>query len=186
MQVRSNRRARVALLVFLSIAAFASQTYAETPAQTPAPAPTPAPTATPAEPEREKHPILMYIPNRIFDVFDIVRLRARVGPGFGVSARATELLDITVGGYTSLYAGIPGPRGEPRIPWPIGIENFAGLEVSVVGAGDEDPYEPKYGQLEVGAGVQFLLVGVDVGVDPKEALDLVLGFLTIDFGKDDY
>jgi hypothetical protein len=173
-----------------ALVAFACTLALDSRAQEPAQAPeaTPAPAATPAEeePKHRQHPFLMYIPNRIFDVLDMVRLRARVGPGFAISARATEAVDATLGGYTSIYAGIPGPRGEPRIPWPIGIENFAGVEVSVVGASDQEPYEPKYGTLEIGAGVHLILVGLDIGVDPLEIGDLVLGFLTIDIGKDDY
>jgi hypothetical protein len=176
--------ALAALLGFVSIAAFAPDVRAQEPA--PTPAQTPAPSVTPAEPEREKHPFLMYIPNRIFDVFDIVRLRVRVGPGTGVSARATEVLALTLGGYTSLYAGIPGPRKEPRIPWPIGVENFAGAQVSVAGSDVDKPMGPRYGAFEVEAGFHLLLLGVDVGVDAKEAVDLVLGFLTLDIGKDDY
>ena len=36
------------------------------------------------------HRLLYYLPNRILDLTDILRLRARVGPGLAVSARATE------------------------------------------------------------------------------------------------
>jgi hypothetical protein len=178
-----SRPVWLALLGLVTFALLPSAARAQEPSQTPPPA---APATTPAEPERAKHPFLMYIPNRLFDVLDMVRLRARVGPGFALSARATEAVDATLGGYTSLYVGLPGPRGKPRIPWPFGIENFAGVEVSVVGAGDEDRFEPGYGALEVGAGTQLLLLGVDVGVDPLEVVDLALGFLTIDIGKDDY
>ena len=43
------------------------------------------------EPEQPKHgfghKLLFYIPNRVLDVFDFVRLRVRVGPGLAVGAR---------------------------------------------------------------------------------------------------
>jgi hypothetical protein len=182
MHARSLRGALAALVASVSIVLFAAVASAEEPAQAPATPPTNG-----AEPERERmNPVLMYLPNRLFDLFDMVRLRARVGPGFALSARATEALDATLGGYTSIYVGLPGPRHEPRIPWPLGIENFAGVEVSVVGSSEEDPYEPKFGNLEVGAGTHLLLVGLDVGVDPGEVVDFVLGLVTVDFKKDDY
>jgi len=178
MQGRTNRHALVALVTFLSISAIASQARAAEPEPTPPAAP---------EPERERgNPILMYLPNRLFDIFDLVRLRVRAGPGFALSARATEVLDATMGGYTSIFVGLRGPRGEPRIPWPAGIEKFAGVEVSVAGGSDEARFDPHYGAFEVGAGVHLVLLGVDVGVEPMEALDLVLGFLFIDIAKDDY
>jgi len=34
--------------------------------------------------------IICYIPNRVFDILDIVRLRLRVGPGISVGVRATK------------------------------------------------------------------------------------------------
>src|SRR5512136_3407887 len=66
------------------------------------------------------HRLLFYIPNRIFDVFDLVRARVRVGPGLAVDARVTKYGDLYAGGYSTLFVGIHGPRTKPRIPWPIG------------------------------------------------------------------
>ncbi|MFG0317270.1 MAG: hypothetical protein ACF8XB_08360 [Planctomycetota bacterium JB042] len=131
--------------------------------------------------------ILLYLPNRVFDVLDIVRARARIGPGFAISARATELLDVNMGVYKSFFVGLPGPRGEPRIPWPLGIEQLEGMEVSAADdTTEEQEHGPRYGPLEVGAGVQALIVGVDVGVDVYEVLDLVLGFIGVDPVRDDF
>jgi hypothetical protein len=129
----------------------------------------------------------MYIPNRIFDVLDVVRLRARVGPGVAFGIRATELADLNMGGYVSVFAGLPGPRGRSKVSLPIGIENFAGVEVSVVGGdSEEDKHGPHYGALEVGTGFQALIVGADVGVDVGEVADLALGILFIDLVGDDF
>ncbi|MGH0030403.1 MAG: hypothetical protein ACQGVC_11480 [Myxococcota bacterium] len=137
------------------------------------------------EQERNKHPILFYLPNRVFDVMDLVRARVRIGPGIGVSARVTKPVSVTAGFYASLFAGLPGPRGEASIPWPVGVENYAGADVSVFGFSTES-FGPEYGMGEVGAGVQAALVGVDVGVDPIEVLDLLLGFVFIDLADDDF
>jgi hypothetical protein len=145
-----------------------------------------APAAQPAaEPESRSagHVILLYLPNRIFDVLDIVRARVKVGPGIGFTVRATELADVKLGAWTSAWIGLRGPRMEPRIPWPVGLETYAGAGVSVLEAESD---ELLYGHGEVGLGVHVALVGVDVGVDLLEIGDLVLGLVTIDIGDDDY
>ncbi len=138
-----------------------------------------------AEPESRSvgHVILLYLPNRIFDVLDIVRARVKVGPGIGFTVRATELVDVKLGAWTSAWIGLRGPRMEPMIPWPVGVETYAGAGVSVLEAESD---ELLYGHGEVGVGVHVALVGVDVGVDLLEIGDLVLGLVTIDIGDDDY
>ena len=130
--------------------------------------------------------ILMYIPNRIFDVFDIVRARVRLGPGIAISVRATDAVDLNLGTYAAIWVGLHGHRGEPSIPWPVGLETFTGAELSLAKGAIEGDAGPNYGPVEFGAGVQILLVGVDVGVEPLEILDLVAGFFFIDLVGDDY
>jgi hypothetical protein len=129
------------------------------------------------------HIVLLYIPNRIFDVLDIVRARVRVGPGLALGARATELADVYLGAYGTVWAGLPGPRGEPEINWPVGLESKSGVEVSVADVTAEGGVN--YGAAEVGLGAQILIVGFDVGVDVFEAADFVTGLLTIDLMDDD-
>lgn len=129
------------------------------------------------------HTILLYLPNRIFDLFDIVRARLRLGPGIGITLRATELADLKLGAWTSVYVGLRGPRMEPSIPWPFGLDTYAGAGASFIEA-ESDDYQ--YGRGEFGVGVQVLLVGVDVGVDFLEIGDFILGLVTIDIGDDDY
>jgi len=132
------------------------------------------------------HALLLYLPNRIFDVFDIVRARVRIGPGFGVSLRATELADVHLAAYTSVWVGIHGPRNEPEIPWPAGLESLATAEVSVAEASADAGFGPDYGPVEIGLGFQAAIIGVDVGVEPFEILDLVTGFVFVDPVGDDY
>jgi hypothetical protein len=132
------------------------------------------------------HKLLFYLPNRILDVFDLVRLRLRVGPGFAVSARATKPLSIFFGGYASVYAGLPGPRLEPTIKLPVGIENYGGVSISVADGASGGPFSPNYSSTEIEAGFQALILGIDVGVDPYEILDLAAGFLFIDLRGDDF
>ncbi len=116
---------------------------------------------------------------------DVVRARARIGPGIGAGVRATKPISVNAGFYASVFAGIPGPRGRPKIPWPVGMENYAGADVSVMGVSTEG-FGPGYGPAEVGAGVHAGLLGIDVGVEPLEVLDLLLGFVFIDIRDDDF
>lgn len=132
------------------------------------------------------HKLLLYVPNRIFDVLDIVRARVRLGPGLAIGARVTKLTDVYMGSYASVYAGLPGPRQTPKIPWPVGLESRSGLAASVADATISGPgMDPNYSVSEIGGGAHVALVGVEVGVDPLEVLDLVLGIFFIDIRGDD-
>ncbi len=131
------------------------------------------------------HKIVMYIPNRVLDVFDIVRFRVRVGPGAAVDVRATKVASAFVGSYASVYAGLPGPRNRPFPKLPIGFESRNGVQASVVDATVSGGIDPDYGPTEIGVGVQALVVGLDVGVEPLEILDLLAGFFFIDLTHDD-
>ena len=87
------------------------------------------------------HKVVFWIPNRLLDAVDIVRARARVGPGVAVNVRATEYADAHVGLYAAGYLGLPGPRNR-RIPkLPFGIESKNGVEVSKA-----DLYEDFHGK----------------------------------------
>jgi len=96
----------------------------------------------------------------------------------------TRYGDLYAGGYSTLFVGLHGPRTKPGIPWPIGIESRAGIKATSVA--DAATQGPPYGYGEVGAGFQAAIVGMDVGVDPVEILDLVLGFFFIDLTGDDF
>jgi len=156
------------------------------PAQTQSTPQTQTPPAEEPEPEHGfGHVLLWYIPNRISDVLDIVRARLRVGPGLEVDVRATELLDLNLGGYASVFVGIPGPRRERAFNWPFGFDNMAGAEISVIDATTHYGDAPHYGVAEVGLGAQIAIVGFDLGVDVWEAVDFVTGIVCIDLEEDD-
>ena len=44
---------------------------------------------------------------------------------------------------------------------------------------------PDYTRTECGLGFQALLIGLDVGVDPVEVMDLLLGLFLVDLRIDD-
>ncbi len=131
------------------------------------------------------HKILLYIPNRILDVFDIFRVRLRAGPGVAVGVRATKLAQVYVGSYASLYAGLPGPRLRPFPKLPVGVETNSGATVSVVDATVTGGLGPDYSSTEFGFGAQLALVGFDIGFDPYELLDFAAGLLIFDLRDDD-
>ena len=128
---------------------------------------------------------LLYLPNRVFDILDIFRLRVRVGPGLAANARVTSVAAAFVGTYATVYAGLPGPRHFPTIPLPVGLESHNGATVSVLDATVDGGIGPDYGVSEIGAGFQLAIIGVDFGFDPLELADFALGILTLDPQADD-
>jgi len=132
------------------------------------------------------HKILFYLPNRILDVTDLVRARVRVGPGMAVDARATKFVRAGLGSYLSIYAGLPGPRQRPMPRSPIGFEAYSGASLSVAEASFKTGFEPGYSPSEIGAGLHLAIIGLDVGVDPLEAIDLLTGLVGIDITDDDF
>jgi len=134
-----------------------------------------------------KHPVLMYIPNRFFDVLDIVRARVRIGPGLSVGARVGSIVTVFVGGHGTAYVGLPGPRGKPEVSLPFGLEDNSGPALAPAKENREEPEKhPYYGPTEIGAEAQVAIVGVNVGVEPLEALDFLAGIIFIDLKGDDF
>jgi hypothetical protein len=129
--------------------------------------------------------VAAYLPNRLFDLCDVVRLHARIGTGFAAGARVTRYLPVFLGDYRAVWVGLPGPRGRAKLPLPAGSEGQKGLEVGPANAGSGSK-APAYGVGEVGAGVMIYFAGVEVGVDVYEIADLLAGFATIDFAHDDF
>jgi hypothetical protein len=151
--------------------------------------------AKPAEPQDEYEgpgavsvlwTTLMYLPNRVFDVLDIVRLRLRVGPGFAAGFRVTKPLSLYAGAYMSVYAGLPGPRQRTKIPWPVGLESHSGIGASLLDFAPDGRGGPQYSPTEVEIGGQLLILGIDVGVDAYEVFDLLAGLILFDPRNDDF
>ena len=151
-------------------------------AQEEAAAATPTPAAEPPAAKSLGHKLVFYLPNRAFDIFDLVRARIRVGPGISVGAHVTRKIEVGIGAHSALWVGLRGPRGEPQIPWPLGVESRAGIKVGVGVATDG----PHLGPAEVGGGFQLVLLGLALGVAPMEFVDFAGGFLLWDPIGDDF
>jgi len=174
---------RVTVVVVLSLMSATIIGCAQQPARTEG-----AP-ASQVEPEKSGHSlghqVLLYVPNRVLDLFDIARLRARVGPGLGVGVRATKVVSAYLGSYASIYAGLPGPRQGPTIKSPVGLESYSGVDVSVADVTISGSIGPDYSFTEFGVSLHLLLLGLDFGLDPAEVLDFVSGLVLIDIRADD-
>jgi len=158
------------------------------------PVPPPVPPADPYEPlppsyERSHsvgHQLLWYIPNRVLDAFDPIRARARFGPGVAVGVRATDVADLYLGAYASIYVGLPGPRMYPTLKLPFGLESYTGVEISLAEGTLEGSIGPDYSPTEFGVSLQAFIVGLDVGIDPIEIVDLFAGIIFLDPRGDDF
>jgi hypothetical protein len=130
--------------------------------------------------------LLLYLPNRVFDIFDIVRARVRIGPGLSIGARTTEEGVIKVGAYRSVWLGLHGSRGEPKVPWPVGLEGSQGNRVLFMGEVKPSPNAPNYEFDEIALSGQAAVAGAAVGFSISELFDFALGFLFIDISDDDF
>lgn len=125
--------------------------------------------------------IVAYLPNRIMDILDIVRLRARGGLGYGVSPRLTEEAAFVWGSYKTFYVGLPGPR--KGVGWP----KFAATEnLNSETNAFETEGGPNYGINEFGFGVHLGILGVDIAIVPDEGIDALVGLFLQDPQTDDF
>jgi hypothetical protein len=130
---------------------------------------------------------LGYLPSRVLDGLDPFRVRLRVGSGAAVSARASQSKDFFSGSYSGIYVGLPGPRGpsrsRPRPPLGLEARASTALAPSDVASGPE--LGPTYTTSELATGFQLYVLGLEVGLDPVEIADWLVGFAAIDLRGDD-
>ena len=124
--------------------------------------------------------ILLYIPNRVLDLFDIPRLGVSVGPGLGVDLTATKALNVTLMAKASVGLGFQTFRHLP-------VEAAA---YSAVGVGPleavADPGLAWYrSDLDFRAELHLLLIGAHVAVEVGEIFDFLAGILFFDPEEDD-
>jgi len=128
--------------------------------------------------------VLMYVPDRVFDLFDVFRFQVRAGPGWALGARITRSAPLFLGDYRATWIGLPGPRGRPKLPLPFGIASQSGFALGP--ASSDDGEGPDYGRGEIGAVAHLYMLGFDVGFDAFELADFFPGFAGVDLAHDDY
>lgn len=149
--------------------------------------------------------ILLYLPDRIFDLLDIVSFDMSSGLGVGAEVHLTRALQLggqagyglalgwfdhrALGVQQQLITGAAvGPMATRYLV--IGGGSTAGLQLVVDEAsGTDTPYLPLYQEFRdywaVGASAS-LLYGASADVHPVEVADLLAGFVTVDFLHDDF
>lgn len=124
--------------------------------------------------------VLLYVPNRVVDVLDVVRAGVSVGPGIGVDAQVTEPVSVVAMTRTYVGAGYETLRHSPIV---AGAEAGLGVGPATLEAEAGGWYRSN---ADVRVSLHALLVGGHVAVEPVEILDAVLGLVFIDIRDDDF
>lgn len=140
---------------------------------------------------------VLYIPNRVFDVLDIVSVGASVGLGLYVKVQPTRIIKfayplpgaIVKIGLNTHYLDDLNPKN-PFYLWkrykPATIGTDGKKSIPFLGFFElGDVFEIKTSPDEIKIGAHILLVGADVGIRPVDILDLITGFFFIDINNDD-
>jgi hypothetical protein len=121
---------------------------------------------------------LLYIPNRVLDILDIFRVDVGVGPAVGAVARVTKYGQVGARLMMPVSARV-GLRGR-KIP--VFIEHTSEMGVGPLYL---DSPQREATPLEVGAGVDLILVGAYVGISVDSIFDALTGFVGFDISEDD-
>lgn len=152
--------------------------------------------------------IILYIPNRIVDITDLITMSAGFGPNVGLQMRATRVMQLGAGtevtakvikGYNRQY-GAALERGSNAAFMCIASEDAERTEVTgsvkeywYKGSGVPSLSDPIYSfytgsrdywdmGLELGLGI----VEFGFAIHPVEIADLVTGFFFVDLKGDDF
>jgi putative exosortase-associated protein (TIGR04073 family) len=127
--------------------------------------------------------VLMYIPERVADLFDIFNVGIAFGPAIGAEVAITKYAQF--GAYSADEVGFAWTgRGNPKL--------HKGLyQTTVFGADRTEPdventHYFHRGDYQVRAQVAPFLAHVYVGIDLKEIGDFIAGIFTLDPSNDDY
>ncbi len=124
--------------------------------------------------------VLLYLPNRVMDLFDVGKAGVDVGLGLGIELKATEYVQAMA--LTTVAIGV-GFQGLRHVPFRVGPEAAFGVG-PLGGAAEVGGWYRSPSEFRVGG--HLFLVGAHASVDPLEILDFALGFLLIDIQDDDF
>jgi hypothetical protein len=144
----------------------------EPPMPPPPPSPPPPPTF---------HAVVMWLPNRVIDLFDVARAGVDLGPGIGLDFAATHYARIAAMTRTSGGLGFQTFRHPPV---KFGHEDYmiAGHHSAEAGIGN-GWYQHVY---DFRIELHVLIVGAHAAVNVGEIFDFFAGFFFFDPMNDDY
>ncbi|MEQ8767127.1 MAG: hypothetical protein RL885_24665 [Planctomycetota bacterium] len=121
--------------------------------------------------------IALYIPNRLVDLLDIVRVSLGPDLSLGFDIRVTKWVQLAA--QAGVGAGVVWD-GRDQMPVSYAAAATAAIGPFRTGAGSGEA--PHIGDWEIG----FASASGKFAIDPAEIVDFVLGWAYIDIMKDDY
>ncbi len=149
--------------------------------------------------------VLLYVPDRLLDLLDVISFDAHVGPGIFVDAHGTHALQASAGARSAVGAGLSRgrmlgvhARQETGVAvlamgartGGIAVAGTAGARAHQASvAGIHDPYDGYYQEhadyWSVGASATVLLAGGGAELHPVQLLDFLAGWIGLDPLDDD-
>jgi len=151
--------------------------------------------------------LLLWAPNRVFDLLDVVTFDVHVGLGAYANVHATRALQagaglrgiFGLGSHDQRIVGLSTEADAGVAVLALGTETASGSAFGFPGgmatgadtmAGLHKPSNEMYQNFRdywaVGFGATAGLAGANVDLHPVQVVDLLLGVLFIDFARDDY
>lgn len=127
---------------------------------------------------------LLYLPNRLVDLVDIVHVGYGIGPGFGVEIHPTGCARLgAVAGLGDVGLAWLGRRASPLQADALYARASAGSHEAKAGISER---RWRFPQWDIGVHYHALLDMAYVGIAPDEVVDFVAGLVTYDTKKDDF
>lgn len=124
---------------------------------------------------------LLYLPNRVLDLLDIVHIGVGIGPGFGLELHPTRY------GRLQAVAGADvGIAWLGRYARPTQAAVYATAAASTAQAEARTGVVWRIPKWDIGVRAHYLLDMAYVGFAPDELVDFLLGFSTFDTKDDDF
>jgi hypothetical protein len=149
---------------------------------------------------------LLYLPDRLLDLADVLSLDLHLGFGLYANVHATRALQATLGarGVTGLgwhdrrSLGLREQEDTGVVLLAVGAESTSGTLSGTSGifswaetlAGLQDPEDVLYQEVRdywgLGVAATLLFLGIDLELHPLQVADFAAGCLTVDFLGDDF
>jgi hypothetical protein len=149
--------------------------------------------------------LLMYVPDRVFDLLDLVTLDVHFGPGVFADVHVTRRIQAAAGLRATLGVGVHeqrsiGLRNQSEAGVSVltfGTQTVAGTNIGTSGvqtgaesmAGLHSPSNSIYQDFRdfwaIGASVTAGLAGVELDLHPVQLFDFIGGIFFLDFSRDD-